>query len=158
MHELWDTAISPEQTSSLSTRRRVRAGKSSLASLQIVTATHTLVLYTVVSAMSTIRLWLRPVSYRANLSTAHFFWHSVPSTAPLLERTYPYFRPRSRNEFGVQNFASINGLLHVIRDIRTLIGAPIAGSLIHRHSGPSSHLASSFERTSLMVWVFACWS
>jgi hypothetical protein len=54
-------------------------------------------------------------------------------------------------QFGVQNFASINGLLYMLRGIGTLIGTPVAGSLIHGNSGPSSHLASSFEKTSLMV-------
>ena len=38
-------------------------------------------------------------------------------------------------------------------EIGTLVETPVAGSLIHRHTeaGPSGHLASSFERTSLMV-------
>jgi MFS family permease len=51
--------------------------------------------------------------------------------------------------FGVQNFASVNGLLYMIRGFGTLIGTPVAGSLIHRQVG--RHMSSSFEKTSLMV-------
>jgi MFS family permease len=110
-----------------------------------------LVLCTVVSAMSTIGLWL-PSSVLQNQHISRGLFLAFSSIYGITAGAYVSLFPTALAEqFGVQNFASINGLLYMIRGIGTLIGTPVAGSLIHRHSSTSSHLTSSFERTSLMV-------
>ena len=57
-------------------------------------------------------------------------------------------------QFGDQNFASVNGLLYMIRGIGTLIGTPVAGSLIHSQAIPGAGHIFSFEKTILMVGTF----
>jgi hypothetical protein len=57
-------------------------------------------------------------------------------------------------QFGVQNFASINSLLYIIRRIGTLINTPIAGSLIHNQAVPEVGHVISFEKTILMAGAF----
>jgi hypothetical protein len=54
-------------------------------------------------------------------------------------------------QFGIQNFASINGLLYMIRGIGTLVGTPIAGALI-RDAG-HNEVTRSFEKTTVLVGV-----
>jgi MFS family permease len=110
-----------------------------------------LVLCTVVSAMSTVGLWL-PSSVLQNQNLSRGLFLAFSSIYGITAGAYVSLFPTALAEqFGVQNFASINGLLYMLRGIGTLIGTPVAGSLIHGNSGPSSHLASSFEKTSLMV-------
>ena len=116
-----------------------------------------LVLCTVVSAICTIGLWLpssvlqQDSNHHQHLSRALFLAFSAVYgvTAGAYVSLFP---TALAEQFGVQNFASINGLLYMVRGIGTLVGTPVAGSLIHRHAaGASAHVASSFERTSLMV-------
>jgi MFS family permease len=110
-----------------------------------------LVLCTVISAMSTIGLWL-PSSVLQDQHLSRGLFLAFSSIYGITAGAYVSLFPTALAEqFGVQNFASINGLLYMIRGIGTLVGTPVAGSLIHRHSSPTSHLASNFERTSLMV-------
>ncbi|KFY94294.1 hypothetical protein V498_03929 [Pseudogymnoascus sp. VKM F-4517 (FW-2822)] len=56
-------------------------------------------------------------------------------------------------QFGIQNFASINGLLYMLRGIGTLFGTPIAGALIHDGGGLDG-ATRTFEKTTIMVGVF----
>jgi len=55
-------------------------------------------------------------------------------------------------QFGIRNFASINGPLYMIRGIGTLIGTPVGGALV-RHSKNSRETANSFDRTFLFVAI-----
>jgi MFS family permease len=110
-----------------------------------------LVLCTVISAVSTIGLWL-PSSVLQNQHFSRGLFLAFSSIYGVTAGAYVSLFPTALAEqFGVQNFASINGLLYMLRGIGTLIGTPVAGSFIHRHSGVSSHLASGFERMSIMV-------
>jgi MFS family permease len=55
-------------------------------------------------------------------------------------------------QFGIENFASVSGLLYMIRGIGTLIGTPIGGALV-RHNKVSTETSSRFDRTFLFVAI-----
>ena len=110
-----------------------------------------LVLCTVISAISTLGLWL-PSCLSMDPHASRGLFVAFSSIYGIFAGAYVSLFPTALAEqFGIQNFASINGLLYMIRGIGTLVGTPVAGSLIHRRSAGSTYLASSFERTSLMV-------
>jgi hypothetical protein len=101
--------------------------------------------------MSTIGLWLQS-SVLQNQRLNRVLFLAFSSIYSITAGAHASLFPTALAEqFRVQNFVIINGLLYMIRGIGTLVGTPVTGSPIHRHSGPSSHPASSFERTSLMV-------
>jgi MFS family permease len=104
---------------------------------------------TVISAASTLALWL-PSTLGTNVMTDKVLFLAFSSIYGVFAGAYVSLFPTALAEsFGVQNFASVNGLLYMIRGFGTLIGTPVAGSLIHRQVG--RHMSSSFEKTSLMV-------
>jgi MFS family permease len=53
--------------------------------------------------------------------------------------------------FGVQNFASVNGALYMIRGMATLVGTPTAGLMIPRSEALTS--PSKYQDTAVMVGV-----
>jgi hypothetical protein len=101
--------------------------------------------------MSTIRLWFPPSVLQGQCLNRALFL-AFDSVYSITTGAYvSFFQAALAEQFGVRNFASINGLLYMNRGIGMLIETSAARSLIHRHSGPSSYPASSFERTSLLV-------
>ena len=108
-----------------------------------------LCLCTMISAISTLALWL-PSTSGTNAMTDKMLFLAFSSIYGVFAGAYVSLFPTALVEsFGVQNFASVNGLLYMIRGFGTLIGTPVAGSLIHRQLG--KHMSSSFEKTSVMV-------
>ncbi|KAH8807263.1 major facilitator superfamily domain-containing protein [Xylogone sp. PMI_703] len=55
-------------------------------------------------------------------------------------------------QFGIEVFPSISGLLYMIRGIGTLLGAPVGGALI-QHSKESRGTPTSFDRSFFLVSV-----
>jgi MFS family permease len=55
-------------------------------------------------------------------------------------------------QFGVRNYASINGLLYMIRGIGTLVGTPVGGALV-RENEELGMTTMSFDRTFLFVGI-----
>lgn len=60
--------------------------------------------------------------------------------------------------FGVQNFASVNGFLYMVRGFGTLLGTPVAGALIHSGGarvavgfGRGGRAAEEYAKSSVMV-------
>ncbi|OCK96891.1 MFS general substrate transporter [Cenococcum geophilum 1.58] len=60
--------------------------------------------------------------------------------------------------FGVQNFASVNGFLYMVRGFGTLLGTPVAGALIHSGGarvavgfGRGGRAAGEYAKSSVMV-------
>ncbi|CAG7954416.1 unnamed protein product [Penicillium olsonii] len=113
---------------------------------------NTLVVTTLISAISVLALWLPSClsttqSSGSNLFIAFTVFYGVFASA------YVALFPTSLVElFGVQNFASVNGLLYMIRGFATLLGTPVAGALIRGHDQKSVG-PRSYENTSIMVGV-----
>jgi MFS family permease len=115
---------------------------------------NTLVLTTLISAISVLALWLPSClsttqSNGSNLFIAFTIFYGIFASA------YVALFPTSLVElFGVQNFASVNGLLYMIRGFATLVGTPVAGALIRGHNKESGSAGPrSYENTSIMVGV-----
>ena len=60
--------------------------------------------------------------------------------------------------FGMQNFASVNGFLYMVRGFGTLLGTPVAGALIHSGGarvavgfGRGGRAAEEYAKSSVMV-------
>ncbi|KAJ5325444.1 Sucrose/H+ symporter [Penicillium brevicompactum] len=113
---------------------------------------NTLVLTTLISAISVLALWLPSCLSTTQLSGSNLFI-AFTIFYGIFASAYVALFPTSLVElFGVQNFASVNGLLYMIRGFATLVGTPVAGALIRGHNqknmGPRS-----YENTSIMVGV-----
>ncbi|MCJ1478240.1 hypothetical protein MMC13_006917 [Lambiella insularis] len=110
-----------------------------------------LVVCTFISAVATLSLWL-PSNYLLGDSTRRALFLTYTCFYGVTASAYVSLFPTCLVEqFGIQNFASINGLLYLIRGIGTLIGTPVAGALIHGQSVVVLGSVISFEKTILMV-------
>jgi MFS family permease len=109
-----------------------------------------LVLCTFVSAAVTFSLWL-PSSLLLNLAARRGLFIAYTCMWGITASSYVALFPTALAEqFGIQNFASINGLLYMIRGLGTLVGTPIGGALIKAHvtmMGP----VMSYEKMVLLV-------
>jgi MFS family permease len=113
-----------------------------------------LFLTTAISAIATLALWI-PSSLSSsqmdgrNLFIAFTVFYGVFASA------YVALFPTSLIElFGVQNFASVNGALYMIRGLATLVGTPAAGALIRSGGAQGTRTGpASFENTAIMVGV-----
>ena len=112
-----------------------------------------LLLCTFLSATSTLGLWFPSTitmdrSSGMGLFIAYVILYSVTAGA------YISLFPTVLVElFGVQHFASVNGLLYMLRGLGTLAGTPGAGALI-RNTAPSGiavHSKASFKSPSLLI-------
>lgn len=112
-----------------------------------------LVLTTFVSALVTLSLWL-PSSTILELNVRRGLFLTFTCLYGLTASAYVALFPTALAEqFGIQNFASINGLLYMIRGIGTLVGTPVAGALIHGHETAVMGTMVSFEKTIVLVGV-----
>ncbi|KAJ5666668.1 Major facilitator superfamily domain general substrate transporter [Penicillium macrosclerotiorum] len=111
---------------------------------------NTLFLTTLISAIAVLAFWLPSALSTGQTSGSNLFivftiFYGVFASA------YVSLFPTSLVElFGVHNFASVNGVLYMVRGLATLLGTPIAGLLIrssqHKNASPKS-----YENTSIMV-------
>ncbi|CDM37188.1 hypothetical protein CBS147339_7605 [Penicillium roqueforti] len=113
---------------------------------------NTLVLTTLISAVSVLALWL-PSCLSATQSTGSTLFIAFTIFYGVFASAYVALFPTSLVElFGVQNFVSVNGLLYMVRGLATLVGTPVAGALI-RGNHEKSVGPRSYENTSIMVGV-----
>ena len=110
-----------------------------------------LLICTLLSAVSTLALWLpstieRDEQAAMTLFIAYVVLYSVTAGA------YVSLFPTVLVElFGVQNFASVNGLLYMLRGFATLVGTPSAGALIRSSSGTTMHSKLAFRSPSVLI-------
>lgn len=97
-----------------------------------------LVLTTLLSAVATLCFWLPSTllgDTSNSLSQSLFITFAV--MYGIFASAYVALFPTSLVElFGVQNFASVNGVLYMVRGFATMVGTPVGGALI-RGSGTS---------------------
>ncbi|KAF4767324.1 hypothetical protein HAV15_009930 [Penicillium sp. str.  len=114
---------------------------------------NTLVLTTLISAVSVLALWL-PSCLSSTQSTGSTLFIAFTIFYGIFASAYVALFPTSLVElFGVQNFVSVNGLLYMVRGFATLVGTPVAGALIRGNHEKSVGGPRSYENTSIMVGV-----
>lgn len=110
-----------------------------------------LLVCTLLSAISTFALWFPSTTVLEKntgmgLFTAYVVLYSVTAGA------YVSLFPTVLVElFGVQHFASVNGLLYMLRGLGTLAGTPTAGALIRNSSNSAAHSKLAFKSPSLLI-------
>ncbi|KAM0263920.1 hypothetical protein ACHAQJ_000955 [Trichoderma viride] len=110
-----------------------------------------LVITTIISAIATVSFWL-PSTLSGDLATSQSLFITYSILYGIFASAYVALFPASLVElFGVQNFASVNGVLYMIRGMASLVGTPVGGLLIRSHSTGSP--ARSYEGTSLLTTV-----
>lgn len=110
-----------------------------------------LLLCTLLSAISTLALWL-PSTLATNDSTAMAAFAGYVVLYSVTAGAYVSLFPTVLVElFGVQHFASVNGLLYMLRGLGTLIGTPGAGALIRNSSEVAAHSKLAFRSPSLLI-------
>ena len=106
---------------------------------------------TLVSALSTFTLWYpstilmggRPSE---NLFISYIVIYSI--TAGAYISLFPIVLVEL---FGIQHFASVNGLLYMIRGVGTLCGTPGAGALLRNRDGSAVQLKWAFRSPALLI-------
>ena len=110
-----------------------------------------LFLCTFLSAVSTLGFWF-PSTVTMNgkvgtgLFAAYVVLYSVTAGA------YASLFPTVLVElFGIQHFASVNGMLYMLRGLGTLAGTPGAGALIRGRTSTGVHSKVAFKNPSLLI-------
>lgn len=115
-----------------------------------------LFLTTMVSSVTAPALWL-PSCLSSTQSEGRCFFIAFIVFYGIFASAYVALFPTSLVEvFGVQHFASVNGVLYMARGVATLVGTPLAGALIHRSKhvdGKASVGVTSrgYENASILV-------
>jgi MFS family permease len=114
-----------------------------------------LFLTTMISAMTALALWL-PSCLASTQSESRNFFIAFAVLYGTFASAYVALFPTSLVEvFGVQNFASVNGVLYMARGMATLVGTPVAGILIHHDSyaarGGHDLSAHGYKNASILV-------
>ena len=110
-----------------------------------------LFLCTLLSAVSTLGLWLpSTMAQKENTGMSLFVTYVVlySVTAGAYVALFPTVLVEL---FGVQHFASVNGLLYMLRGLGTLAGTPAAGALIRGRSETGVHSKIAFKNPSLLI-------
>ncbi|KAH7308635.1 major facilitator superfamily domain-containing protein [Stachybotrys elegans] len=118
---------------------------------------------TLVSAAITVGFWLPSTVYGTS-NTSRDLFIAFTVLYGLFASAYVSLFPTCIVElFGVQNFASVNGVLYMVRGLATLVGTPLGGVLIRGQSGlagPSAYMNMSvfvsvllFTATAATLWV-----
>lgn len=115
-----------------------------------------LFLTTMISAVTALALWLPSCLSSAQSEGRHFF---IAFTVfyGIFASAYVALFPTSLVEiFGVQHFASVNGVLYMARGMATLVGTPLAGALIHRSNRVDARASigttsRGYENASILV-------
>ena len=117
---------------------------------------NTLLICTMVSAISALALWL-PSTSAGGLQMGKALFVAFTVLYSIFAGAYVSLFPTVLAEiFGAQNFTSVNGFLYMLRGLGILIGTPTAGALIRAGSSSSDSSFSSprgYERSSTMVGI-----
>ncbi|KAI5456638.1 major facilitator superfamily domain-containing protein [Mariannaea sp. PMI_226] len=125
---------------------------------------NTLFLTTLMSAVATVCFWLPSTASSDAGSDSRNLFISFTIFYGIFASAYVSLFPASIVElFGVQNFASVNGVLYMVRGMATLIGTPVGGVMIRsstRGLGPKAYEDMSilvscllFAATLSVMWV-----
>lgn len=110
-----------------------------------------LVATTMISAIATVGFWV-PSTLSGNLAESKSLFIAFTVLYGIFASAYVALFPASLVElFGVQNFASVNGVLYMVRGMASLVGTPVGGVLIRSHSTGSP--SRSYEGMSLLTSV-----
>ena len=110
-----------------------------------------LLLCTLLSAISTLALWLPSIT-ATNKDSAMTLFAAFVVLYSVTAGAYVSLFPTVLVElFGVQHFASVNGLLYMLRGLGTLIGTPSAGALIRNSPKTAVHPELAFKSPSLLI-------
>ena len=110
-----------------------------------------LLLCTLLSAVATLALWF-PSIMAMDKNTGMALFVSFVVLYSVTAGAYVALFPTALVElFGVQHFASVNGLLYMLRGVGTLIGTPGAGALIRSTSKTTMQSSLAFRSPSLLV-------
>ncbi|RAL15818.1 putative MFS monocarboxylate transporter [Aspergillus homomorphus CBS 101889] len=109
-----------------------------------------LFLTTLLSAISTVAFWL-PSTISGVTTESKDLFITFTVLYGIFASAYVSLFPASLVElFGAQNFASVNGVLYMVRGMATMIGTPVGGVLIRSSSSSSP---GAFKNMSLLVSV-----
>lgn len=112
-----------------------------------------LIVSTLLSGLVTLGLWL-PSSLLLDESTRRGLFLCFICSYGFTSSAYvSLFFTGLAEQFGAENFDSINGLLYMIRGFGTLVGTPVAGALIHTGGAGGMEGIVNFESTIVMVGV-----
>jgi len=110
-----------------------------------------LFLCTSFSAISALAFWL-PSTVTEQSSTGKGLFAAFVIFYSITAGAYVSLFPTALAEiFGVQHFASVNGLLYMLRGLGSLVGTPVAGALIRKGASSVSYSRLAFESPSLLI-------
>ena len=112
---------------------------------------NTLLLCTLLSAVFTLALWLPSTTASSKLTGKHLFAAYVILYSITAGAYVSLFPTVLVELFGVQHFASVNGLLYMLRGFGTLVGTPSAGALIRGSSSVTARSTIHYTNSSLVV-------
>lgn len=114
---------------------------------------NTLFFCTLISSAATLGLWL-PSTFEGGNDKGRGLFIAFAISYGIFAGAYVSLFPTVIAEvFGVQNFASVNGFLYMVRGFGTLLGTPLAGALIRASTGSPNflHASMGYEKSSVMV-------
>ncbi|EXJ73049.1 uncharacterized protein A1O5_04198 [Cladophialophora psammophila CBS 110553] len=110
-----------------------------------------LFLTTAISAVAALGLWI-PSSLSSTQADSRHLFIAFTVLYGVFASAYVSLFPTSLVElFGIQNFASVNGFLYMVRGLATMVGTPVAGALIRsatHEKGPAP-----YQNTAILVGV-----
>lgn len=112
---------------------------------------NTLVLCTLLSAVSTLALWF-PSTTKMDRSAEKDLLAAYVVLYSLTDGAYAsLFSTVLADLFGTQHFPSVNGLLYMLRGVGTLAGTPGDGALIQNNAHDSVRSKMDFKNPSLLI-------
>ena len=112
---------------------------------------NTLLLCTLLSAVFTLTLWFPSTATNSQSTGKHLFAAYVILYSITAGAYISLFPTVLVELFGVQHFASVNGLLYMLRGFGTLVGTPSAGALVRGGSSVTVRSATHYTNSSLLV-------
>ncbi|KIW96408.1 uncharacterized protein Z519_03477 [Cladophialophora bantiana CBS 173.52] len=104
-----------------------------------------------ISAVAALGLWI-PSSLSSTQADSRNLFIAFTVLYGIFASAYVSLFPTSLVEvFGVQNFASVNGFLYMVRGLATMVGTPVAGALVRsatHEKGPAP-----YQNTAILVGV-----
>ncbi|MCJ1227211.1 hypothetical protein MMC12_003866 [Toensbergia leucococca] len=110
-----------------------------------------LLLCTLISAISTLALWFPSTTAMDKNATMALFAAFVVLYSVTAGAYVSLFPTVLVELFGVQHFASVNGLLYMLRGLGTLTGTPSSGALIRNSAMTAVNTKAAFKSPSLLI-------
>ena len=112
---------------------------------------NTLFLTTLMSAIITVGFWLPSTASYGTPHESRGLFIAFTVLYGLFASAYVSLFPTSLIEvFGIQNFASVNGVLYMVRGMATFVGTPVAGALIRSQTAGAPQ---AYQNMSILVSV-----